>query len=195
MRLVPENYPVWMALSALIGVIAAASLAALLLGCLVQRLADHRAARHYPDLDPYYAAVLADSLGSGDLAGPATAALLRAGLITIDDEGMVGRGVAGGPELQHRLRRLATAAKPRPGLRGPGRWQTVGLALDVMRRSRRRWCQLAPGVWPGATAAWTTKAAAPMLAASRGWADNSTRTGWRRREWAVRSRWARRRRA
>jgi uncharacterized protein (TIGR04222 family) len=108
MRLVPENYPVWMALSALIGVIAAASLAALLLGCLVQRLADHRAARHYPDLDPYYAAVLADSLGSGDLAGPATAALLRAGLITIDDEGMV-TVVPGRDEPEHPIE-VATLA-------------------------------------------------------------------------------------
>ena len=106
-----------MALSALIGVIAAALFLVLLLGWFVQRLIDRRAARHHPDLDPYYASALGGSMiGRGDLADPATAALLHAGLITIDDEGMVtvlpGRGEPEHPIEAAMLAWYATAEEP-----------------------------------------------------------------------------------
>ncbi|MEU4693624.1 hypothetical protein [Actinoplanes sp. NPDC023714] len=78
-----------MALAAVVAACAGALLGVLLLGWFVRHLLDRRAARHIPGLDPYYAAALADRAGHGDVTEPATAALLRAGLIGIDDVGMV----------------------------------------------------------------------------------------------------------
>ncbi|WP_127548785.1 hypothetical protein [Actinoplanes sp. OR16] len=105
-----------MTLSALMGVIAAALLAALLLGWFVQRLIDRRRAGRFPELDPYYVVALAEPEARGDVYAPAAAALLAADLIAIDDEGMVtatGRGRAPEQPLEAALLAwVATAEEP-----------------------------------------------------------------------------------